>query len=82
MKFIVTDYEISPERPPIVGYTGHIPGVKGEVALSKRYTQAAKRGLELVRKEREKRLGKLRDSDTVQGILNVERYDKTEFAGA
>ncbi|XP_026298608.1 inositol hexakisphosphate kinase 3 isoform X2 [Apis mellifera] len=49
-------YEISPERPPIVGYTGHIPGVKGEVALSKRYAQAAKKGLELVRKEREQRV--------------------------
>ncbi|KAK1123234.1 hypothetical protein K0M31_008866 [Melipona bicolor] len=46
-------YEISPEKPPIVGYTGHIPGVKGEIALSKRYAQAAKKGLELVRKERE-----------------------------
>ncbi|XP_017756943.1 PREDICTED: uncharacterized protein LOC108548500 isoform X2 [Eufriesea mexicana] len=76
------DYEVSPERPPIVGYTGHIPGVKGEVALSKRYAQAAKRGLELVRKEREQRLGKLTGSDTVQGISNVDRYDKTEFAEA
>ncbi|KZC13689.1 hypothetical protein WN55_05242, partial [Dufourea novaeangliae] len=45
-------YEISPDRPPIVGYTGHIPGAKGEVALSKRYAQAAKKGLELIRRER------------------------------
>ncbi|CAL7944106.1 unnamed protein product [Xylocopa violacea] len=53
-------YEISPERPPIVGYTGHIPGARGEVALSKGYAQAAKKGLEFVRKEREQRLGKLK----------------------
>ncbi|XP_029047809.1 protein FAM166B-like isoform X1 [Osmia bicornis bicornis] len=58
-------YEISPERPPIVGYTGHIPGARGEVALSKRYGQAAKKGLELVRKEREQRLGKIKNTNMV-----------------
>lgn len=58
----ITDYEISPERPPIVGYTGHIPGARGEVALSKRYAQAAKKGLELVRKEREQRHGKIKNT--------------------
>ncbi|XP_076282332.1 inositol hexakisphosphate kinase isoform X1 [Lasioglossum baleicum] len=52
---VTFNYEITPERPPIVGYTGHIPGAKGEVALSKRYAQAAKKGLELIRKEREER---------------------------
>lgn len=70
-----TDYEISPERPPIVGYTGHIPGVKGEVALSKRYAQAAKKGLELVRKEREQRVGKLTDANSVEKVLNVTRLN-------
>ncbi|XP_076238494.1 inositol hexakisphosphate kinase isoform X2 [Calliopsis andreniformis] len=62
-------YEISPERPPIVGYTGHIPGVRGEVALSKRYTQAARKGLELIRKEREERHGRLKD----ERVLDVAR---------
>lgn len=71
---LFTDYEISPERPPIVGYTGHIPGVKGEVALSKRYAQAAKKGLELVRKEREQRVGKLTDT-SVEKVLNVARLN-------
>lgn len=65
------DYELSPERPPIVGYTGHIPGAKGEVALSKGYTQAAKKGLELIRKEREERHGRLKDVS--ERILDVER---------
>lgn len=78
---ILTDYEVSPERPPIVGYTGHIPGFKGEVALSKRYAQAAKKGLELVRKEREQRLGKLRDTNTVQKALNVPRFNEIDLAG-
>ncbi|XP_031835210.1 ciliary microtubule inner protein 2B-like [Nomia melanderi] len=55
---VTFDYEISPEKPPIVGYTGHIPGAKGEAALSKRYTQAAKKGLEIIRKEREERRAK------------------------
>ncbi|XP_003397408.2 uncharacterized protein LOC100648679 isoform X2 [Bombus terrestris] len=75
-------YEVSPERPPIVGYTGHIPGFKGEVALSKRYAQAAKKGLELVRKEREQRLSKLRDTNTVQKALNVSRFNEIGLAGA
>ncbi|XP_043590438.1 uncharacterized protein LOC122571139 isoform X2 [Bombus pyrosoma] len=75
-------YEVSPERPPIVGYTGHIPGFKGEVALSKRYAQAAKKGLELVREEREQRLGKLRDTNTVQKALNVARFNEIDLAGA
>ncbi|XP_076682915.1 uncharacterized protein LOC143376455 isoform X2 [Andrena cerasifolii] len=64
-------YELSPERPPIVGYTGHIPGAKGEVALSKGYAQAAKKGLELIRKEREERHGRLKDVS--EKILDVER---------
>ncbi|XP_076172703.1 uncharacterized protein LOC143149327 isoform X3 [Ptiloglossa arizonensis] len=71
-------YEVSPERPPIVGYTGHIPGAKGEVALSKRYAQAARKGLELIRKEREERLGKLRDAAAVQKVLDDVRIHETE----
>ncbi|KAK6629020.1 hypothetical protein RUM43_002837 [Polyplax serrata] len=36
---------ITPELPPLAGYTGHIPGVKGnEASLSQRYNSAAKAG--------------------------------------
>ena len=68
-------YELSPERPPIVGYTGHIPGAKGEVALSKGYAQAARKGLELIRKEREERHGRLKDVS--ERILDVERIHES-----
>uniref|UniRef100_A0A1B6M8P7 Ciliary microtubule inner protein 2A-C-like domain-containing protein n=1 Tax=Graphocephala atropunctata TaxID=36148 RepID=A0A1B6M8P7_9HEMI len=48
------DAHISPEFPPIAGYTGHIPRVKGsEASLSQRYHTAAKRGLTLLRQESE-----------------------------
>ncbi|XP_076621518.1 ciliary microtubule inner protein 2B-like isoform X1 [Colletes latitarsis] len=76
------DYEVSPERPPIVGYTGHIPGAKGEVALSKRYAQAAKKGLELIRKEREERLGRLRDAAAVQKVLDDTCVHETKHTRA
>ncbi|KAJ2944181.1 hypothetical protein O0L34_g18158 [Tuta absoluta] len=47
---------ISPEFPPIAGYTGHIPRIKGsEASLSQRYHCAAKRGLELIRMEKDQR---------------------------
>ncbi|CAL1679826.1 unnamed protein product [Lasius platythorax] len=49
------DCHVSPERPPIFGYTGHIPGAEEEVAHSKGFTQAAKTGLEGVQREREER---------------------------
>lgn len=71
------DCTVSPEKPPIVGYTGHIPGAKGEVALSKGYTQAAKKGLELVRKEREQRLNKTKDVHPVQRVLDAACVDET-----
>ncbi|KRT82766.1 hypothetical protein AMK59_3145 [Oryctes borbonicus] len=48
--------EISPDCPPIAGYTGHIPKVKGnEESLSQRYNIVVKRGLNLLKQEREKR---------------------------
>ncbi|GBP37829.1 hypothetical protein EVAR_21672_1 [Eumeta japonica] len=50
------DNHISPEFPPITGYTGHIPRIKGsEASLSQRYHCVAKKGLELIRSERDKR---------------------------
>uniref|UniRef100_T1HAD3 Zf-tcix domain-containing protein n=1 Tax=Rhodnius prolixus TaxID=13249 RepID=T1HAD3_RHOPR len=43
------DEHISPEQPPIAGYTGHIPRIKStEASLSQRYHTAAKRGLYLL----------------------------------
>lgn len=71
------DHHVSPERPPIVGYTGHIPGAKGEVSLSKRYTQAAKKGLELLHKEREERFSRIKDSNTIQRVLDANYLDET-----
>lgn len=36
---------VSPELPPIAGYTGHIPRLKGsEASLSQRYHSAAQTG--------------------------------------
>lgn len=74
---IVADYHVSPERPPIVGYTGHIPGARGEVALSKRYAQAARKGLERVQREREDRLSRSKDMDAVQRVLDNAYLDET-----
>ncbi|XP_014478287.1 PREDICTED: protein FAM166B-like [Dinoponera quadriceps] len=70
------DYHVSPERPPIVGYTGHIPGARGEVALSKRYAQAARKGLERLQREREERL-RAKDMSTVQRVLDNAYLDET-----
>ncbi|XP_053606776.1 ciliary microtubule inner protein 2B-like [Plodia interpunctella] len=63
---------ISPEFPPIAGYTGHIPRIKGsEASLSQRYHCAAKRGLELIKKEKEKRT-ELQNADaSIRAILKT-----------
>ncbi|XP_021942599.1 protein FAM166B-like isoform X2 [Zootermopsis nevadensis] len=51
-----SDNHISPEFPPIAGYTGHIPRVRStEVSLSQRYNTAARNGLALLREERQRR---------------------------
>ncbi|XP_058797025.1 protein FAM166B-like [Phymastichus coffea] len=71
------DNQVTAESPPIVGYTGHIPGAKGEVALSKRYAQAAKKGLELLQKDRESRLGTAKTADAIQRILDDACLDET-----
>lgn len=65
-----TENTISPEFPPIAGYTGHIPRIKGsEASLSQRYHCAAKRGLELIKLEKEKRK-ELQNADAnVRAIL-------------
>lgn len=55
-RFKFNSKKISAEDPPIAGYTGHIPGVKGnEESLSQRYDTVVRRGLKLLREEREKR---------------------------
>lgn len=52
----ITDSHISPECPPIAGYTGHIPRVRGtEVSLSQRYNTAVRKGLALLREEQQHR---------------------------
>ncbi|XP_044011388.1 uncharacterized protein LOC122854625 isoform X2 [Aphidius gifuensis] len=71
------DNQVSSERPPIVGYTGHIPGAKGEVALSRRYAQAAKKGLELLQKVRESRLDRHRNFDSTERVLDTNYLDDT-----
>ncbi|XP_047993474.1 protein FAM166B-like [Leguminivora glycinivorella] len=61
---------ISPEFPPIAGYTGHIPRIKGsEASLSQRYHCAAKRGLELIRLERDKRKELHNADSNIKAIL-------------
>lgn len=51
---VIVDKFISPECPPIAGYTGHIPRVKGnELSLSKRYNTVAQQGLALLRQSQE-----------------------------
>ncbi|XP_025833966.1 LOW QUALITY PROTEIN: uncharacterized protein C10orf82 homolog [Agrilus planipennis] len=47
--------ELSPECPPISGYTGHIPRVKAsEESLSQRYSTAVRKSLERLREERKR----------------------------
>ncbi|XP_014231996.1 UPF0605 protein GA14893-like [Trichogramma pretiosum] len=70
------DNQVSAESPPIVGYTGHIPGARGQVDLSKRYAQAAKRGLELHEQGRRSRLGQ-HDEAAIQRVLDVACVDET-----
>ncbi|XP_041986855.1 protein FAM166B-like isoform X2 [Aricia agestis] len=61
---------ISPEFPPIAGYTGHIPRIKGsEASLSQRYHCAAKRGLELIKMEKAKRRELIDADNNVKAIL-------------
>ncbi|CAH2091451.1 unnamed protein product [Euphydryas editha] len=68
---------ISPEFPPIAGYTGHIPRIKGsEASLSQRYHCAAKRGLELIKMERDK-MKQIQNADAnIKSILkdNDKKY--------
>ncbi|CAG9793697.1 unnamed protein product [Diatraea saccharalis] len=64
------DHAISPEYPPIAGYTGHIPRIKGsEASLSQRYHCAAKRGLELIQMERDQRTELENADSNVRTIL-------------
>ncbi|XP_063236717.1 ciliary microtubule inner protein 2B-like [Bacillus rossius redtenbacheri] len=52
------EHRISPEFPPIAGYTGHIPRLRvTEASLSQRFSTAARLGLALMRREREQRAG-------------------------
>ncbi|KAF5281088.1 hypothetical protein FQA39_LY17894 [Lamprigera yunnana] len=64
------DRELSPDCPPIAGYTGHIPKVKGnEQSLSQRYSTVVKRGLSLLKEERENRKDLLNTTYKIQEII-------------
>ncbi|CAH1367258.1 hypothetical protein MTP99_008509 [Tenebrio molitor] len=64
------EHKISPEYPPIAGYTGHIPRVKGnEESLSQRYNTVVKRGLTLLQKERERIQSLKKAQNQVVGVL-------------
>lgn len=80
--FQLSDNVVSAASPPIVGYTGHIPGAKGEVALSKRYGLAAKRGLELLERDRRSRVSSAKDANDAahQRVLDVTNLDETGHA--
>lgn len=65
------DKELSPDYPPIAGYTGHIPRVKGnEESLSRRYNTVVKRGLTLLKEEREKRQEVLKTKYKIQEVIS------------
>lgn len=65
------------DRPPIVGYTGHIPGAKSEISLSRRYAQAARKGLQSLHEQRKNRLDSINDSETIQRVLDTNYLDDT-----
>lgn len=71
------DNQVSAASPPIVGYTGHIPGAKSEIALSKRYGLAAKTGLELFEKERKEKLISIKEKNEINKVLEVANIDET-----
>ncbi|CAD6202127.1 GSCOCG00002954001-RA-CDS [Cotesia congregata] len=71
------DNQVSPDKPPIVGYTGHIPGAKSEISLSRRYAQAAKKGLESLRKQQKSRLDSINDSEIIKKVLDTTYLDDT-----
>ncbi|XP_024883100.1 uncharacterized protein LOC112461904 [Temnothorax curvispinosus] len=52
------DYNVDSEKPPIPGYTGHIPGARLEVDHSKGYGESARIGFRAVQKERDERHAK------------------------
>ncbi|XP_071565400.1 uncharacterized protein [Temnothorax nylanderi] len=52
------DYNVDSEKPPIPGYTGHIPGARFEVDHSKGYGESARIGFRGVQKERDERHAK------------------------
>ncbi|XP_008554798.1 protein FAM166B-like [Microplitis demolitor] len=71
------DNQVTADRPPIVGYTGHIPGAKSEISLSRRYAQAARKGLQSLHEQRKNRLDSINDSETIQRVLDTNYLDDT-----
>lgn len=67
---IILEKEISPDHPPIAGYTGHIPRVKGsEESLSKRYNTVVKQGLRKLKEDRERRQELFKAQSTLENIF-------------
>lgn len=61
---------ISPDDPPIAGYTGHIPRINGnEESLSKRYNTVVKRGLTLLKEDRDRRHALKNAQNKINNIL-------------
>ncbi|XP_044268945.1 protein FAM166B-like isoform X2 [Tribolium madens] len=66
----IRNHKISPDYPPIAGYTGHIPRVKGnEESLSQRYNNVVKRGLAMLQKETERIQNLKKAQNQVIGVL-------------
>lgn len=67
---IFIDKEITPDHPPIAGYTGHIPRVKGsEESLSKRYNTVVKDGLRRLQEDRERRQEVVKTHSKIENIF-------------
>jgi len=67
---LVIDNHISPECPPIAGYTGHIPHMRGtEFSLSHRYNTAVQKGLALLHEERQHRNARAEATQAVHRAL-------------
>lgn len=71
-------HEISPDDPPISGYTGHIPRMRtSEESLAQRYNTVVRRGLTLLKEERERRHKMRKVQNKIQGIVKEaeSKYD-------
>ncbi|XP_011704108.1 PREDICTED: uncharacterized protein LOC105459629 [Wasmannia auropunctata] len=59
---------ISPQKGETADYTGHIPGVRGEVALSKKYAQAARKSRGTCPEGRREEQLRVNDTNAVESL--------------